>query len=87
MSIYVEAALSRSRTSDASYQTAKNRVHIDLRVAGDGPCDPTVRERLIRATVPELVALGGTVLREEHYDGTLGHVVMTDPEGNEFCVA
>ncbi len=26
-------------------------------------------------------------VREEHYDGELGHVVMLDPEGNEFCVA
>jgi len=26
-------------------------------------------------------------VREEYYDGALGHVVMLDPEGNEFCVA
>src|SRR5699024_3310009 len=30
---------------------AKNRVHIDIRVAGDGPWDMTERERLIRAKV------------------------------------
>ena len=24
---------------------------------------------------------------EERYDGDFGHVVMLDPEGNEFCVA
>lgn len=45
------------------------------------------RERLIRARVPELVALGGTFVREEHYGEVLGHVVMRDPEDNEFCVA
>jgi len=28
-----------------------------------------------------------TVVREEHYEDALGHVVMLDPEGNEFCVA
>jgi hypothetical protein len=68
-------------------KTAKNRIHIDIRVAGEGPWDITVRERLIRAKVPELVALGATVVREEHYGEALGHVVMLDPEGNEFCVA
>jgi len=28
-----------------------------------------------------------TVVREEFYGEVLGHVVMLDPEGNEFCVA
>jgi hypothetical protein len=37
------------------------------------------RERLIRAQVPELVALGASVVREEHYQGVRGHVVMLDP--------
>jgi hypothetical protein len=68
-------------------KSAKNRVHIDIRVAGEGPWDRTDREQLIRAKVPELVALGATVVREEHYGEALGHVVMVDPEGNEFCVA
>lgn len=68
-------------------KSAKNRLHIDIRVAGEGPWDTTHRERLIRARVPELVALGATVVREEHYQEALGHVVMLDPEGNEFCVA
>ena len=69
-------------------KTAKNRLHIDIRVAGEGPWDMAERERLIRAKVPELVALGAAVVREERYGGPeLGHVVMTDPEGNEFCVA
>ena len=31
--------------------------------------------------------LGAKVVREEFYDDVLGHVVMLDPEGNEFCVA
>jgi hypothetical protein len=68
-------------------KTAKNRMHIDVRVAGEPPWDLAERERLIRARVPELVAAGATVVREESYDGHLGHVVMLDPEGNEFCVA
>ncbi|WP_433064080.1 VOC family protein [Dactylosporangium sp. CS-033363] len=68
-------------------KTAKNRMHIDVRVAGPGPWDMAERARLIRAKVPELVAAGATVVREEHYGDELGHVVMLDPEGNEFCVA
>ena len=68
-------------------KTAKNRMHIDIRVAGDGPWDMARREQLIRAKVPQLVAAGASVVREEFYDEHLGHVVMLDPEGNEFCVA
>ena len=68
-------------------KTAKNRVHIDIRVAGEGPWDMPRRAQLIRAKVPELVALGAVVVREEYYEDALGHVVMMDPEGNEFCVA
>lgn len=68
-------------------KSAKNRLHIDIRVAGEPPWDMSERERLIRARVPELVALGATVVREENYGEALGHVVMLDPEGNEFCVA
>ena len=68
-------------------KTAKNRMHIDVRVAGEPPWDMADRERLIRDKVPELVAAGGIVVREEQYGAYLGHVVMLDPEGNEFCVA
>jgi len=68
-------------------KTAKNRMHIDVRVAGEPPWDMPERERLIRAKVADLVAAGATEIREQSYDGQLGHVVMLDPEGNEFCVA
>lgn len=67
-------------------KTAKNRIHIDIRVAAGRSVDPPVREEWIRAKVAELVADGGTAVREEYY-GELGHVVMLDPEGSEFCVA
>jgi predicted enzyme related to lactoylglutathione lyase len=68
-------------------KTAKNRVHIDVRVAGEPPWDMAERERLIRTKVAQLVGGGGTIVREESYGPHLGHVVMLDPEGNEFCVA
>jgi len=60
-------------------KTAKNRLHIDVRVSRDADD----RWQAIRDTVDRLVAAGGSVVAEfpEH------HVVMADPEGSEFCVA
>ncbi|WP_182112368.1 MULTISPECIES: VOC family protein [unclassified Actinotalea] len=85
----VGAAISWLRVPEP--KSAKNRLHIDLRVAGEPPWDWHARADLIRAKVTQLVGAGASVVREEHYQdegGTvLGHVVMLDPEGNEFCVA
>jgi hypothetical protein len=69
-------------------KTAKNKIHIDVRVTGEPPAESVAREGLIRAKAAELTAAGATVVREESYGGPqLGHLVMLDPEGNEFCVA
>jgi hypothetical protein len=68
-------------------KTAKNRIHIDIRVAGERPVDPQLREQWIRAKAAELVASGAIAVREDSFDGLLDHIVMLDPEGNEFCVA
>ncbi|MDQ1493866.1 MAG: hypothetical protein QOG69_349 [Actinomycetota bacterium] len=68
-------------------KTAKNRMHIDIRVEAEPPWDMAERELLIRAKAAELVTAGATTLREESYGEHFGHVVMLDPEGNEFCVA
>jgi hypothetical protein len=57
-------------------KTAKNRVHLDIRVGSDEISE--VHERL--------VARGATYL----HDGQQGPhrwVTLTDPEGNEFCVS
>lgn len=61
-------------------KVAKNRLHIDVRVAGTG--SPEQRWSQISAKGDELAAAGATTL---HVDG-IHHVVMADPEGNEFCV-
>lgn len=55
-------------------KTAKNRMHLDL-VADDRA-----------AEVSRLVALGATELRD-HDEWGIQWTVLTDPEGNEFCVA
>jgi catechol 2,3-dioxygenase-like lactoylglutathione lyase family enzyme len=51
-------------------KTAKNRLHVDLR-----PLETLEQE------VARLAAAGATI--HERFDS---HVVMRDPEGNEFCV-
>jgi catechol 2,3-dioxygenase-like lactoylglutathione lyase family enzyme len=66
-------------------KTAKNRVHLDVRAA------PGLRgeERLaaLEAKCEVLVALGATRVRRYEPDGmNFGHIVMQDPEGNEFCL-
>lgn len=62
-------------------KVAKNRLHIDVRVGRDGsPERVWVR---VEAKVAQLVGAGASVLTVA---GT-HHVVLADPEGNEFCVA
>ena len=55
-------------------KTVKNRVHIDV-----SPIDRSQQEEVDR-----LLALGAT--RVDIGQGDVSWVVMTDPEGNEFCV-
>ncbi len=62
-------------------KVAKNRLHIDVRVGRLGGPEQ-VWER-VQEKVAQLVSAGGSVLEVV---GT-HHVVMADPEGNEFCVA
>jgi hypothetical protein len=66
-------------------KTAKNRLHLDLRVAGPGPRDAASADRM-RTKAAELIELGAVQVREDFYGEELGHIVMLDPENNEFCV-
>ena len=68
-------------------KTAKNRMHIDIRVAGEPPWNMAARAALIVERVGILRTAGATVVREWFDDDVLDHVTMHDPEGNEFCVA
>ena len=62
-------------------KTLKNRVHLDVN-AGHGAND---RRAAVRAHVAQLVAAGATVQREMNEESGWW-IVLTDPEGNEFCL-
>ncbi|WP_456844527.1 VOC family protein [Cellulomonas sp. P5_C6] len=67
-------------------KVVKNRLHLDLRESGGRSAPQAEREARIRAAVARLTAAGATVLAEHTLRGDLDHVVLADPEGNEFCV-
>lgn len=68
-------------------KVAKNRVHLDLRVAPG----LTGEERMaaLEEAADRLLALGATRVRRVDPEPPLepaGFIVMADPEGNEFCL-
>jgi hypothetical protein len=66
-------------------KAGKNRMHLDLNVSGGTKVSLDQRIPRVRAKVSVLVPLGAQVLREHERLGEFW-IVMTDPEGNEFCV-
>lgn len=67
-------------------KTAKNRVHLDVRAAPGLHGD--ARMAALEAECDRLVALGATRLarHEPALPMSAGHLVLADPEGNEFCL-
>lgn len=67
-------------------KTAKNRVHLDLRVAPG--LEGAERMRALEVEADRLVSLGATRLARHDPDPPMsaGFLVLTDPEGNEFCL-
>jgi glyoxalase superfamily protein len=67
-------------------KVAKNRVHLDVRSAPGLQGDE--RMAALEAECARLVALGATRLSRSEPDPpmSVGFIVMTDPEGNEFCL-
>ncbi|SFC13291.1 VOC family protein [Streptomyces aidingensis] len=65
---------------------AKNRVHLDVRAAPGLTGES--RMAALEAEAVRLAAHGATRVRrfEPHPPLGAGHLVMTDPEGNEFCL-
>lgn len=65
----------------SSGRSRPNRLHLDLLVSGHGT--PEQKWSRVIDEAARLSAAGGVVVQE--FAGH--HVVMTDSEGNEFCVA
>lgn len=66
-------------------KVAKNRVHLDVRAAPG--LDGDERMAALEEEAERLVGLGATrVQRHEPGGVSAGHIVMQDPEGNEFCL-
>ncbi len=67
-------------------KAVKNRVHVDVRAAPG--LQGEQRMAALEAEAERLVGLGATRV-ERHEPGppmAAGHIVMQDPEGNEFCL-
>ena len=64
----------------------KNRVHLDVRAAPGLQGEP--RMAALEAEAQRLVSHGAARLRRHKPAPPLGagHIVMADPEGNEFCL-
>lgn len=64
----------------------KNRLHLDVRAAPG--LQGAERMAALEAEAQRLVGLGASRLarHEPHPPLGFGHLVMTDPEGNEFCL-
>lgn len=67
-------------------KAGKNRVHLDVRAAPGLEGDD--RMATLEAECERLVALGARRLQrfEPELPFGSGHIVMADPEGNEFCL-
>jgi catechol 2,3-dioxygenase-like lactoylglutathione lyase family enzyme len=67
-------------------KTAKNRVHLDVRSAPG--LEGEERMAALETRCEQLVALGATRVERHEPAPPMagGHIIMTDPEGNEFCL-
>ena len=67
-------------------KAAKNRVHLDVRAAPGLQGDE--RMAALEAVCDRLVTLGATRVGRHEPEPPMGagHIVMQDPEGNEFCL-
>ena len=68
-------------------KTAKNRVHLDVRVATG--LEGEERMAALETECERLVALGAARVQRHEPDPPMssGFLVLSDPEGNEFCLA
>jgi len=66
-------------------KAVKNRLHLDLDVAGGRSVPIETRQQRVDAEVERLTGAGATVGYRDQTDRHY-HVTMHDPEGNEFCL-
>lgn len=66
-------------------KSVKNRLHLDVMV-GRGITDPQERWAAVLAHVDKLTAAGATTVEERRNEFGDHWMVMSDPEGNEFCI-
>ena len=66
-------------------KVGKTRVHLDVRVSAAGEVSAETWRHQVDAEVARLQTLGGIHLRTEEDEHDY-FAVMTDPEGNEFCI-
>ncbi|MFJ4921319.1 VOC family protein [Streptomyces sp. NPDC088725] len=67
-------------------KVVKNRLHLDVQVGGGRDTPWEERWPRVLAAVERLTAAGATALRTFELEGRPDHVLMADPEGNEFCL-
>ena len=63
----------------------KNRVHLDVNVGGPRNVPIEDRRAGVDAAIERAIGIGATQVRVVEERGGR-HVVMQDPEGNEFCL-
>jgi hypothetical protein len=66
-------------------KVVKNRMHLDVRIAGSRGTPKDRRRPLVDAEAARLASAGATHVRTVE-DESDYFAVMQDPEGNEFCV-
>ncbi|MFC4006172.1 VOC family protein [Nonomuraea purpurea] len=68
------------------HKQAKNRVHLDVRAAPG--LDGDARMAALEAEAERLISHGAVRLQRHEPAPPLdaGHILMADPEGNEFCL-
>lgn len=67
-------------------KTVKNRLHLDIQASGGRQVPWAQRWPRVTAEVERLTGLGARILQQHEGPEGPDHVVMADPEGNEFCV-
>ncbi|MEE4495771.1 VOC family protein [Streptomyces sp. BE230] len=64
----------------------KNRLHLDVQAGGGREVPWEVRWPRVLEALGRLTAAGATVIQEYEALGRPDHLMMADPEGNEFCL-